>query len=232
MAITTRFIPASDAEKGIWLNNFTAKLAVYAVLLGFTPAEITALQKDNAFYQYLIGIIEQLKQSLLTFIGYKNMAKHAKAQQHIGALPTLPSMGTPPAVVVEGIFDRASKLAARAKVSPNYNDNIGTDLGIIAPSASIDAATMQPEIKVNLEVGKPHLKWKKGQSDSLDLHVDRDDGQGFVLVGRFTRNEYLDITPLASGKVFDEWKYKGIYVIADTPVGLFSNVISVDVKKM
>jgi hypothetical protein len=76
------------------------------------------------------------------------------------------------------------------------------------------------------------VRWVKGYSDALDLYVDRDDTLGFVLVGRFTRNEYLDITPLATGKVFDEWKYKGIFVIADTQVGLFSNIISVDVKRM
>jgi hypothetical protein len=232
MATATRFIPSSDADKGVWLNNFTAKFAVYAVLLGFTPAEVTALQKDNAFFQYLIGIIEQLRQNLLTFIGYKNMAKHAAKDQHIGALPSLPSLGTPPAIVIEGIFDRASKLAARAKVSPNYNDNIGTDLGIISPSENIDVATMQPVFKVKLEVGKPHLKWVKGYSDALDLYTDRNDGQGFIFVGRLTKNEYLDITPLASNKVYDEWKYKAIYIIADVQVGLYSNVISVDVKKM
>ena len=232
MATATRFIPSSDAEKGIWLNNFTAKLAVYAVLLGFTPAEITALQKDNAFYQFLISTIEQFRQYLLSLAGYKNMAKHAAKDQHIGAMPAPPTLGTVPPAVAEGIFDRASRLAARAKVSPNYTDNIGTDLGIISPSITVDMATIQPELKIKLEVGKPHVKWVKGISDGLDLYADRDDGQGFVFVGRLTRGEYLDTTDLATGKVYDEWKYKAIYVVADTQVGLYSNVISVDVKRM
>ncbi|MBC7694973.1 MAG: hypothetical protein H7141_05935 [Burkholderiales bacterium] len=168
----------------------------------------------------------------MNFIGYKNMAKYAKKDQHNGALPAVPSMGTPPPAVTEGIFERASKMAGRAKLSLNYTEAIGADLGIISPSSTVDVATLQPELKIKIDVGKPHVRWIKGYSDALDLYADRDDGQGFILIGRFTRNEYLDITPLATGKVFDEWKYKGIYVIADTQVGLYSNVISVDVKRM
>lgn len=228
----SKFIPLGDNDKVVWLNNFTTKLATNATLLGFTPAEITALQKDNAYFSYLISTIELLRQNLLNFVGYKNLAKYAKKDQHNGALPVVPSLGTPPPAVAEGIFDRAAKLAGRAKLSLNYTEAIGADLGIISPTSTVDVAALQPELKIKVDVGKPHVRWIKGYSDALDLYVDRDDTLGFVLVGRFTRNEYLDITPLAPGKVFDEWKYKGIFVIADTQVGLFSNVISVDVKKM
>lgn len=227
-----KFIPLGDSEKVVWLNNFTTKLSTNATLLGFTAAEITALQKDNAFYSYLVSTIELFRQNLLNFIGYKNMAKYANKDQHIGALPTLPTMGTPPPAVTEGIFDRVSKMAARAKLSANYTENIGADLGIISPVETVDVDAMQPDLKIKIDVGKPHIKWVKGYSDALDLYADRDDGLGFVLVGRFNRNEYLDITPLAARKVFDEWSYKGVYVIADTQVGLFSKVTTVLLKKM
>jgi hypothetical protein len=227
-----RFIPSSDADKVVWLNNFTTKMSLYATQLGVTTAEVTALQKDNAYFSYIISVMEVYRQNLLNMAGYKNMLKKAVGQQHIGAMPVLPTLATSPPAVPEGIFDRVAKLVSRIKASLNYTDNIGSDLGVIAPVETVDIATMQPDIKINLEVGKPHLKWKKGYSDALDLYVDRNDGAGFVLIGRLTRNEYLDIVSLPSSKVFDEWQYKGIYVIADTPVGLFSKVTSVDVKRM
>lgn len=229
---TSKFIPTSDPDKVVWLNNFTTKLSTNATLLGFTTAEITALQKDNAYFAYLITTIELLRQNLLNFVGYKNLTKYAKKDQHNGALPTLPSLGTTPPAVTEGIFERAAKLAGRAKLSLNYTDPIGADLGIISPSSTVDVSLLQPELKIKIDVGKPHVRWIKGYSDALDLYVNRDDGLGYVLVGRFTRNEYLDVTALAPTKVFDEWNYKGIYVIADTPIGLYSNIVSVDVKKM
>lgn len=228
----SKYIPTSDADKAVWLNNYTTKLSLYATLLGITPAELASTQKDNTMFQYVINMTESFKQNLLNIQGYKNMLKHAVGQQHIGTLPLLPTLPTAPAVVPEGIFDRIAKMVSRIKASLNYTDNIGSDLGIIAANFTININAMQPEIKIKLDVGKPHLKWVKGYSDALDLYVDRNDGAGFVLLARLTRNEYIDTNSLATPKVFDEWHYKGIYVIADTPIGLYSKVTSVDVKKI
>ena len=229
---TQKFIPSSDADKGVWLNNYTVKLSLYAALLGITPAELIALQKDNAMFQYVIGMTESYKQTLVNITGYKNMLKHAVGQQHIGALPVPPTLPTAPAAVPEGIFDRVSKLTVRIKASTNYTDNIGSDLGIISATPTIDVDSIQPEISIKLDVGRPHLKWKKGNADAIDLYADRNDGAGFVLLGRLMRNEYIDVTSLPSTKLLDEWHYKGIYVIADSPVGLYSKVTSILVKKL
>lgn len=90
---------------------------------------------------------------------------------------------------------------------------------------------MRPSISIKLDAGRPHLKWVKGIADALDLYVDRNDGSGFVLLGRLMRNEYLDIASLPATKMIDEWSYKGMYVIADQPVGLYSVISSITVKK-
>ena len=99
-------------------------------------------------------------------------------------------------------------------------------------STTIDISTLQPFINIKIDVGKPHLKWVRGVADAIDLYADRNDGNGFVYVGRLSRNEYLDITPMAANKVYDEWKYKAIFVISDTQVGLYSMVQSIDIKKL
>lgn len=229
---TLKFIPTGDSDKVVWLNNFTTKMSLYSTTLGVTTAELTALQKDNAYFSYVISMMEVYRQNLLNLSSYKNMLKHAVGQQHIGNLPVLPTLATAPASVPEGIFDRVSKLVARLKASLNYTDAIGSDLGVIAPSSTVDITTLQPDIKVVLEVGKPHLKWKKGITDAVDLYADHNDGQGFMLIGRLVRNEYLDITPIGTDKLLDEWKYKAVYVIADVQVGIYSKVTVVDVKRM
>ncbi len=227
------YIPSSDSDKVVWLNNFATKLGTYAASVGVTAAEVTATQKDASLYQYIINLLEVYRQTLKNLTGYKTQVKHAVGQQHLAAtIPSLPTLGTAPATVPEGVFDRVSKLAARIKASTNYTDNIGSDLGIISPSSNIDASSLQPLIKIKLDAGRPHLKWTKGESDALDLYVDRDDGAGFVLLGRLMRNEYVDVSSLPATKVIDEWNYKGIYVIADQPVGLFSAVSSITVKKI
>lgn len=228
-----KYIPNSDAEKGVWFNNFDAKLPLHAGTLGLSSAEVAAVHDDNTAYQYVIGMVELYRQNLSNLISYKNMLKNASGTQHIGAIPSLPVMPGAPATVAEGVFDRVTKLVTRIKNSPGYSDNIGADLGIITPAAPvIDVATLQPELSARLDVGRPRLKWIKGYADAIDLYADRNDGGGFVLLGRLLKNEYIDVTSLAAGKIFDEWKYKAIYVIGDEQVGLFSKVTGVDVKKL
>jgi len=136
-----------------------------------------------------------------------------------------------PALVSEGVFDRVSAFAKRIKASVNYTDNMGQDLGIIAPSVTFDPTELQPVLSVKLDATRPHIKWLKGVSDAIDLYVDHNDGNGFVLLGRLMRNEYIDVTNLAADKIIDEWHYKAIYVIGNTQVGQYSAVVDIMVKK-
>ncbi|MES2516443.1 MAG: hypothetical protein V4580_19985 [Bacteroidota bacterium] len=233
MSTNVSFIPTSDNDKAVWLNNFSAKLSIYAVLLGITPAELTATQKDATFFQFIINLLELYRQTLKNLTGYKSLVKHAVGQQHLPTtVPALPALGTAPPTIPEGVFDRVSKLAARIKNSANYTTSMGYDLGIIATTPVFDPSTMQPTLKVKLDAGRPFIKWVKGESDALDLYVDRNDTLGFVLLGRLMRNEYVDIASLPANKLIDEWNYRGMYVISDQPTGLFSSVVPISVKKM
>ena len=230
---TVTYIPSTDAGKGVWLANFSTKLPLYASSLGLSATEVSSVQDDNAFFQYVIGMTEVYKQTVSNLVSFKNQLKHAVGTQHLGTLPTLPALSAAPVGVAEGIFDRISKLAARIKNSLAYSNNIGADLGIVAPSnAAVDVTTLQPELKLRLDVGRPRIRWVKGISDAIDLYVDRNDTLGFVLLGRLLKSEYIDVASIGAGKVYDEWKYKAIYVIADEQVGLFSQTASIDVKKL
>jgi hypothetical protein len=229
----TSYLPAPDGDRVIWMNNFTAKIGTYAASVGITAAEVTAVQKDAAMYQYIVNLQEVYKQTLQNVINYKRLLKKANAQQHLSAvLPALPALATAPAPVPEGVFDRISNLVKRIKASVNYTDSMGSDLGIISPVVSIDPSSMQPDLQVKTDAGRPHVKWVRGEADALDLYADRNDGSGFVYLGRFMRNEYIDTTNLASNKVLDEWRYKGIFVIADIQVGLYSPVVEISVKRV
>ncbi len=225
------FLPGADADRVIWLNNFSAKIATYAALVGITAAEITSIHNDAAMFQYIMTIQEIYKQNLQNLTGYKSLLKHAIAQQHLGAIPVLPALPTTPTLVSEGVFDRISAYAKRIKASVNYTTNMGQDLGIIAPVVTFDPANLQPVLSVKLDATRPHIKWLKDVTDALDLYADHNDGAGFVLLGRLLRNEYIDVTNLAANKVVDEWHYKAIYVIADQQVGQYSTVVDIMVKK-
>ncbi len=104
MSTTVSYIPAGDADKGIWAGNFSVKLPGYATLTGITAAEVTATQKDIAMYQYVLTMLEAYKQTVNNITSYKNLLKHALGQQHLGALPALPALAAAPATVTRRRF--------------------------------------------------------------------------------------------------------------------------------
>jgi hypothetical protein len=225
-------MPGSDVEKGMWMGNFSLKIGTYAAQVGVTAAEVTSIQKDAAYFQYVMSLLEVHKQTLNNITSYKNQLKKAIAQQHIGALPSLPAMPAAPPAVSEGIFDRISKLVKRIKASASYNEAMGQDLGIIAPTQVIDVNSLQPELSVKLEAGRPHIKCAKGIADAIDLYVDRGEGNGFVLIGRLPKPDYIDTANLPANTLLAEWDYKAMYVIGNDNAGLMSAPVSVIVKKM
>ena len=232
MSTTVSYIPHSDSDRSVWLNNFTTKINTYATLVGITPAEVTAVQKDTAMYTYIVNMVEVYKQTLNNITSYKNLLRHAVGQQHLGAIPTVPALGTAPATVSEGVFDRISRLVKRIKASTSYTEAMGNDLGIIAPVQTFDVTTLQPELKITLDGDRPHIKCAKGYSDAIDLYVDRKDGSGFVLIGRLTKPDYIDIVDLPANVLLTEWDYKARYVIDNNVVGTMSAVTSIILKKV
>src|ERR1700741_3459973 len=145
MNAITKYLPASDADRVIWLNNFSVKIGTYAASVGITSAEVTAIQKDSAMYQYVMNMLEVYKQTVNNLVGYKNLLKHAVGQQHLGVLPALPALATAPATVAEGVFDRIGSYVKRIKAAAGYTDNIGHDLGIVAPVSVFDPNSLQPQ---------------------------------------------------------------------------------------
>ncbi len=108
---------------------------------------------------------------------------------------------------------------------------MGQDLGIIAAATVVDTATLQPQLTVKLDAGRPFIKCTKGIADAIDLYVDRKDNTGFIALGRLLKTEYIDIAPLPAATPIAEWDYKAMYVIGNDNVGLMSAVESVIVKR-
>lgn len=72
------------------------------------------------------------------------------------------------------------------------------------------------------------LKWKKGDSDSVNIYVDGHDNLGFVLLRSTVRNT----APLAPNTYTATWDYKLRYKIGDDEVGNFSPIISINVLRV
>ncbi|MBO9702441.1 MAG: hypothetical protein J7604_19680 [Sporocytophaga sp.] len=230
MKNNNKYLPRTDNEKAIWLKNFTLKLAVHGEKVGILPDEILGTSNDAASFIYSIQMVENLKSSLAQNVAFKKLLGTGDGTDPL-TYPQVTSVITRPSIAVKpGIFKRLAKLVQRIKFHPNYNESIGKDLGIIAPKAT-NKIGFKPKLNGGLDAGRPLIKWKKGQADSLDIYVDRNDGNGFIFLVNDYTPDYIDTNPIPDEKEMAIWAYKGIYRIKDEQVGEFSEIIKIAVTR-
>jgi hypothetical protein len=228
MSTKQSYLPSADKDRVVWLKNFSAKFTPYATSLGFIAADATAIANDTTMFTYLVDMVELFKSEQGKRVAYKNLVSNGDLSTPVATVPSVPALPAAPAAVPAGIFKRLAKVVQRIKNHPNYNDAIGQDLGIIASPNTIDIETMKPVLKGGLDAGRPLIKWKKGDADSIDIYVNRNDDKGFVFLANDSQPDYIDTLPLPVSGI---WEYKAIYKIADEQVGEFSDIIAITVSK-
>ena len=231
MTKSAYYLPETDSGKATLLKNFALKLPGYATVLGISPAEVASVQADAAAFKYILTMNMGYKTDKQEVSKYKDAMRDGPVGTPLGPWPTPAPLPPAPALVAAGIFVRFRKMAARIKATPGYTNGIGEDLGIVGDEQVIDIFNMKPMLNSRLDMGRPLIIWQKGRADSIDIYVDRKDGQGFVFLTTDTQPDYLDTFPMPAGVASFVWDYKAVYKIGDDQVGQFSEPIEVTVTR-
>ena len=225
----SRYLPAKDKDRMVWLGSFASKLNLHALTLGISAAELASVEADAAMYTFIVNRVEQMKREINKWVAYKNMI--SSGEEVVSALPVTLSPVAAPPEVPGALFRRITKMVNRIKNHPNYTESIGMDLGVIGAEITQRTQEMKPRIKAFLSAGKPHIRWKKGLADSIDIYVNRQDGKGFVFLANDAFPDYVDVFEMPAGTKAAVWEYKGIYRVKDQQVGHFSDTISITVAE-
>jgi len=222
------YIPARDNDKALWLKNFASKLSLYAQTLRISEAEVKSINDDSVMFSYTLDCLESIKMYNQQMIVYKDTLRDGENTNVKAFMPLPPIFPAQPAFVKDGIFLRVKKLAQNIKTRDEYTEDIGKALGIIGETTTIDYSTLQPYLQASVQANKVLIKWKKGIADSLNIYVKRD-GNEFVFIGNSSKNSYTDSHLLPNEAT--NWIFKGIYVVKNVEVGMFSDEENILVKK-
>jgi hypothetical protein len=123
-------------------------------------------------------------------------------------------------------------LVKQIKASTSYSEAIGEALGIEgAQQTGPDLTTIQPDFDATVSGNQVSVNWGWGGNsaylDMIRLEADRGDGNGFQFLANDTTPGYTDTTPLPATPT--KWSYRGIYIVGDAQVGVWSKTGSVTV---
>ncbi|MCF8258757.1 MAG: hypothetical protein K9J06_14470, partial [Flavobacteriales bacterium] len=97
------YLPGSEPERVIWLNNFADKLPGYAMMFNITAVEIADVDQARTMYAFIINQSNARKTDMKNVNEYKNLLSYAPIGTPIGPVP-MPEIAMAPAAVPSGIF--------------------------------------------------------------------------------------------------------------------------------
>ncbi|HLG33514.1 MAG TPA: hypothetical protein VI757_01430 [Bacteroidia bacterium] len=220
------YLPTRMPERVLWLNTFSAKLAVHAATLGITPVELALIVVMAAFYSYIAALIGLSRTFTQNLTEYKNRLSHAPLGSVLGAVPSLaiPVAPAPPASI--GIFTYISGLVQRIKGHPDYTVAIGEDLGVIGDEQPpFDQDNFIPAGKAESFTGYVKISFDKDQCDSVHIYT-LDTGTP-VYLANDTETPYHDTRALAVPGQPENRKYQLRGVLHDIEIGHPGDTINV-----
>ena len=220
------FIKGSIDEFSHQEINFCSKISNYP-LDKVLPADIVLVKEDSAYLTWAINTKKAYISNGEAWTTYVDTLFHGVDSGVAAVQPALPTVGTPPTVVHEGMRNRFSNIAADSKSSSEYTEAIGIDLGIVATVTPFVPGAGKPVVKESLHVGHPFFKYPKGQYEGAQIYKDSGDGLGFVKFDKAINPTYTDNSALPATGVAVVWKYRFVYLYQGAEVGTASSVIEV-----
>jgi len=177
------YFPASEADRVLWFTNFLVKLPSQGPNLGLTTTEISDSVADSVCYIWIVKDWNgALQQKALEATTYKSLIANGTGSD-IVPLPANLVFDQAPPMRMPGVLTRISTLVQKIKLSPNYTDSIGQDLGIVG--VQVNTSHLVPEFTVSTERGidgeRVKLTFTKYGHDGVSIECRRNDGSWEII---------------------------------------------------
>lgn len=227
------YYPSRIGDQVNWLDNFATKLPIHGSTLGASGGDVTAAVNDAKWGNYVLG-------SWLTAVrAFAPSTTDAVDRVLTGegaatiVLPTFTAPTLPAGVTaaLPGALSRLFALITRMKTSPNYTEDIGTDLGVVG-SEETQKAT--PKFTAETMDGTPCqcVKLVFYKYGHMGVHIESRRGANgaweFLTVD--TESPYLDERPLLVAGQPEVREYRMRFWDKGTPNGDWTDVVKVTVS--
>ena len=196
------YFPSSDAQLLVWATNYKAKIGNYATELNLTQVQVDA---EKAYCDDLIASLNNVS------------SKRGQLKASIGGRKTT--------VSTKGGALRAE--IGQHKASPNFSQEIGLDLGIIAPNVTVDFANYKAQFTTEIYGGNIRIKFKKNNADGINLYGRKKGSLNWMYVARLTKNPYDYNFVLQTEGQPEHWEYRAFGVVDDAEIGVASDIVEI-----
>ncbi len=231
------YYPDDKGQQGAWWQNILSFGSAQLLLLGFTPAKISAILLDAAWAVFLL---RTLPNTYLEFgkrvTGYAASYLDGPANGPAPFPPVVPDWPSGAgAAITTGIEARRIEWVRLAKANPLYDpETIGAVLRLESTGDAFDPTTYTAELSdfASPSANTVTFKFRKasGEVDGINLYMRRKGETAWTFVRFFSKSPATDTTAVKVAGSPEEREYQARAVIADVEVGIVSDIESVLVR--
>jgi hypothetical protein len=231
----SKYFPKAQGAQLVWYMTFANEIQVIGPGLGLTAAQIKAIVADCLWMIYLLQSWLPATRNLSQTGTNTLIEAQSGDGTELMVLPTFVAPALPDGAVPvnTGAQNRIFALVQDIKNGGKCSAKDQATLGIVGSAQpGPDYTTIQPVFTVVIIGGQVVIKWNFGGYadflDAIELQVDRNDGKGSVPLAMDTTPGYTDTQPFPAAKTV--WTYRGIYLLNDGRVGVWSQNVSIAVQ--
>ena len=213
------FFPTKRDAFQNWLPRFRERFTEHASTLGFTLAEIAAVQIDVDWLAYFSARATDTKSFRAAWVAARNSMRNGRETEP----PPTPLAWNPPAppespVPPPGALARLRTVVARVKAHPAYEPGMGLVMEVVrsrpAPSAQPPRFSLR-----DTGSGGVELKFRKAGHQGVIIESKRGAETEFTRLATRTRSPWRDPRPVLTPGQPEARLYRLTFMDADEPSG-------------
>lgn len=222
------WLPVSQAQRLIWLQNFALKIALYVGTAGITASDVTLVGNWLATYQWILNRKEQIATVSQDLTAWFNIYADGPEGTALGAFPTAPVYPAVPPLFTPtaGMWIQLTRFVERTRNSAGFTQAMAEDLGVVpgGSSPALGDPTFDAIAQPNSEV---RLNWFKGSATGVIIESQRGSETTWTVLGTDTSSPYLDSRDALVAGQPEVRRYRIRYLVGDEAVGNYSAIVSV-----
>jgi hypothetical protein len=225
--MNVNYLPATDAQLLLWLNNFREKTQMYSGSLGLDANDLLAIEADYKGYAYMLAQIEALRAELQNRIDFKDALRDGPDTGGKLPFPGNIIFAEPPSITPRpGVLGRVLAIVRHVQAQPGYTPAIARELGL-EPLGVEEVPTVPTGIIPIAEGGMVKLAYELGTYDGVSIEGRRGDDPDWTPLAICFTSPFVDSRPNRVPGVAEARSYRLRFVQGAECCGDFSPEVHV-----
>lgn len=223
------WFPSTRAEQNVMFGNFNAKIDNYKSVFNLDDQLLGKLHTICETFLEVYQKVEQNRAAGANLTAWQDQIFNGEPKgDPVPKAPTFVAINVPADAFI-GIFEEFRDLVGFLKKNPNYTENIGLDLMIVATEAEqANAEDISPNLKLSLKNDvSVEIMFKKSDSDSIEIQYRKAGTENWLLADKATTSPATHTPQLTIAGQAEKFEYRAIYLQKNQRTGSWSPIYSV-----